>query len=185
MKLLKLPRDMNHCGMTHSVVLTLLPRRRRGKYNSSHTSSKYEILNRSYSLLTANKNTEDEQQKYLFAIWVLQDWEGASGIAHGRPCQWKQPRLQWLSVRFLQHCLVMLLRPLCTQDTSFWACHTAVTVSWFSLASVSCTVDHFPPILACSKGKALFFTTLWKRRLRGDHQELVDLATYGTVIPLF
>lgn len=73
---------MNHCGMTHSVVLTLLPRRRRGKYNSSHTSSKYETLNRSYFPLTTNKNTEDEQQKYPFAIWVLQDWEGTSGIAH-------------------------------------------------------------------------------------------------------
>ena len=28
MKLLKLPRDMNHCGMTHSAVLTPLPLRR-------------------------------------------------------------------------------------------------------------------------------------------------------------
>lgn len=34
------------------------------QYNLSYTSSKYKTLNRSYSPLTTNKNTEDEQQKY-------------------------------------------------------------------------------------------------------------------------
>lgn len=49
-------------------------------------------------------------------MWVLQDWGGTSGIAHGSPCPWKQPHPLWLSVTFLQHCSVMLLRLLCTQE---------------------------------------------------------------------
>lgn len=108
--MLKLPRDMNHCGMTHSVVLTPLPRRRRGKYNSSHTSSEYETLNRRFfSPLTTNRNTEDEQNKNtLLPYGSLQDWGGTSGIAHGSPCQWERPHPRWLSVTFLQHCSVML-----------------------------------------------------------------------------
>lgn len=39
------------------------------QYNLSYTSSKYKTLNRSYSPLTANKNTEDDQQKYPLPYW--------------------------------------------------------------------------------------------------------------------
>lgn len=46
------------------------------QYNSSYASSKYKILNRSYSPLATNENAEDDQRKYpLVFILVLQSWK--------------------------------------------------------------------------------------------------------------
>lgn len=64
MKLLKLPRDVNHCGVTHSAVLTLLPLPR------GNTTGATQALNIKPRLeLTANRDTEGDQQKHPVPSW--------------------------------------------------------------------------------------------------------------------
>lgn len=92
----------------------------------SYTSSKYKTLNRSYFPLTANKNTEDEPQKYPFAILVSQNWKALLELLSSACASGNCLILDECKSAFLWRCLVTPLRLLCRQHASFWKRHTTI-----------------------------------------------------------